>query len=235
MTAIISRTVIISTLFSAAAFLLLLFPATSAFIVPNNDLARTTFHRSKLSHTHGMSSRRRCVLNTGNIREDMEDNVLLLPLYEAELAKLKGSGGDTQRIEELKNTIDDARTAAEFGVRRVQAEFYEAFSTANFEKMSNVWSTSNDVCCVHPGMHTLQGINAVMNSWRQIFVGYAGSDDKKAFKIIPSRVKVDICGRTAICTCVEETSGGRLEALNIYRREDGSWKMVNHMASPVMM
>jgi len=225
--------VIISTLLSTAVFLRLL-PLASAFL-PNNDSATICLHRPKLSYTHGGSRRKKFVLNSGNIREDMEDNVLLLPLYEAELAKLKGSGGDTQRIEELKNTIDDARTAAEFGVRRVQAEFYEAFSTANYEKMSAVWSNSDDVCCVHPGMHSLQGISAVMDSWRQIFVGYAGSDDKNAFKISPARVKVDICGRTAICTCVEETNGGRLEALNIYRREGGSWKMVNHMASPVMM
>ena len=179
------------------------------------------------------------VLNNDNTREDMEDNVLMLPLLEAELVKLKGSSkkdnNNVQRIEELKDTIDNAKTAAEFGVRRVQAEFYDAFSTADFEKMSRVWSRSDDVCCVHPGMHSLQGITAVMDSWRQIFAGYAGSDDQNAFKIRPARVKVDICGRTAICTCVEETNGGVLEALNIYRREDGSWKMVNHMASPVMM
>ena len=207
--------------------------------MPNGDSGRMCHQRSELLYTHGMSSRTRCLLNSGSIREDMEDNVLLLPLLEAELVKLKGSEGDgttdTQRIEELKNAIDDARTAAEFGVRRVQAEFYNAFSTADFHKMSDVWSRSDGVCCTHPGMHSLQGIDTVMDSWRQIFAGYAGSDDKKAFKISPSRVKVDICGRTAICTCVEETNGGRLEALNIYRREGGSWKMVNHMASPVMM
>lgn len=227
-------TTIMRTLPIAVVFCILI--ATSTAFVSNSVSGRMCRQRSEFSYIHGMKSRRKSILNVGNTREDMEDNVLLLPLYEAELAKLKGSGeNDTERIEELTTTIDNARTAAEFGVRRVQAEFYDAFSTADYQKMSNVWSQSDDASCTHPGMHSLIGINAVMDSWRQIFAGYAGSDDKKAFMIRPSRVKVDICGRTAICTCVEETNGGRLEALNIYRREDGTWKMVNHMAAPVMM
>ena len=218
-----------------AVFFCLLIAQTAAF-VPNSISGRKCHQRSELSFIHGMNSRRKSILHVGNTQEDMEDSVLLLPLYEAELAKLKASEeDDTERIKELTNTIDDARTAAEFGVRRVQAEFYDSFSTADYKKMANVWSQSDDACCTHPGMHSLIGIDAVMDSWRQIFAGYAGSDDKKAFMIRPSRVKVDICGRTAICTCVEETNGGRLEALNIYRREEGTWKMVNHMASPVIM
>ena len=220
---------------------------TSGFTL-NGPLRRIDLHRSELLYVRGSSSRRRSTLNNDKTCEDMEDNVLLLPLLEAELVKLKGSVSSTEtskddadsrdaqrRITELTDKIDNAKTAAEFGVRRVQAEFYDAFSNADFEKMSDVWSGSEDVCCAHPGMHSLQGIDRVMESWKQIFAGYAGSDDKNAFRISPSRVKVDICGRTAICTCVEETNGGRLEALNIYRREGGRWKMVNHMASPILM
>mmetsp|Transcript_13705 Transcript_13705/g.38580 ORF Transcript_13705/g.38580 Transcript_13705/m.38580 type:complete len:287 (-) Transcript_13705:136-996(-) len=199
--------------------------------------------------------------NDPNTRLDKEDNVVLLPLYEAELAKLKGAAaaaneGDTndttndddddstvrQRISELEETIENARTAAEFGVRRIQAEFYDAFSSCDLETMKRVWSDSDDVCCVHPGMESLNGRDSVMRSWEQIFAGNSDGnggeeddDDESPFRITPSRVRVDVCGRTAICTCVEETNGGRLEALNVYRREGGTWKMVNHMASPTIM
>jgi len=261
----------------------LLAPTAAAFLfVPNNSVTSRMCHQEErpaeisyihTSSIHGMNSRRKSIrilnVGVGNAREGMEDDVLLLPLYEAELVKLKGSlvvsvsGGEDsskedkkQRIEELTNTIDNARTAAEFGVRRVQADFYDAFSNADYEMMENVWSDNSnsnddaeaDACCscTHPGMHSLTGIDAIMDSWRQIFTGHdsnsnsnsnsKGDDQKKPFMIIrPSRVKVDICGRTAICTCVEETNGGRLEAMNIYRREEGTWKMVNHMASPIMM
>lgn len=234
----ISRIGILSTIVWLAVFLCYQSPSTTAFM-PNGNSGRTDHQRSEIPYRNGPNSRGKSVLNSGNTCEDMEDNVLLLPLFEAELVKLKGSGDDNlkdaERIQELKDTIENAKTAAEFGVRRVQADFYDAFSTADYDKMSDVWSRTEDVCCGHPGMHSLQGITAVMESWRQIFAGYAGSDDTNAFQINPTRVKVDICGRTAICTCVEETNGGRLEALNIYRREGGTWKMVNHMASPVMM
>ena len=222
-------------------------PTTTTAFMLVSPRRQIRHQRSELAY--GSSSSRR-----KSVAKDMEDNVLLLPLLEAELAKLNASVAletrveeglvddvvpseelkDIQRIQELKEAIDNAKTAAEFGVRRVQAEFYDAFSGANFEKMNGVWSRSDDVCCVHPGMESLQGFTAVMQSWEQIFSGYDGQDGD-VFQISPSRVKVDICGRTAICTCVEETSGGRLEALNIYRREGGSWKMVNHMASPTLM
>eukprot|EP00532_Pseudo-nitzschia_australis_P003207 CAMPEP_0168192742 /NCGR_PEP_ID=MMETSP0139_2-20121125/18213_1 /TAXON_ID=44445 /ORGANISM="Pseudo-nitzschia australis, Strain 10249 10 AB" /LENGTH=257 /DNA_ID=CAMNT_0008116007 /DNA_START=100 /DNA_END=873 /DNA_ORIENTATION=- len=230
-----------------------------AFVLVDR-VGQISFQQRQLSFKRGSSSKRKSLLNNDNTREEMEDNVLLLPLFEAELAKLKGMVAsrkssnegepiddaalseelrDTQRIEELKETIENAKTAAEFGVRRVQAEFYDAFSTCDLQKMGNVWNNSDDVCCVHPGMESLQGYTAVMKSWTQIFMGSGGvqndDDVDNAFHINPSRVKVDICGRTAICTCVELTNGGSLEALNIYRREGGTWKMVNHMASPTIM
>jgi len=210
----------------------------SAFVTKKN-LALIHTQQLDVTHVYGSSARRKSLLNNDNTRADMEDNVLLLPLLEAELVKLKGSKSSldegAQRIQELTDEIDNAKTAAEFGVRRVQAEFYEAFSSADFEKMTGVWSTSDDVSCVHPGMQSLQGLNVVMESWKQIFAGYAGSEDEEVFQIAPSRVKIDICGGTAICSCVEETNGGRIEALNIYRREGGSWKMINHHASPTIM
>jgi len=235
------RTRILPILMSLAVTFFRRSSLTTAFIV-RSPAQQILHHRSEIGYTDGSSSRRNSVLNNDNksgdgsiSAKDREDNVLLLPLLEAELTKLEGIVNDVpndelkdiQRIQELKEAIDDAKTAAEFGVRRAQAEFYGAFSGANLEQMVNVWSRSEDVFCVHPGMESLQGFTAVIHSWEQIFAGY-GDQDGDVFGIEPSRVKVDICGRTAICTCVEETNGGRLEALNIYRREGGSWKMVEN-------
>lgn len=214
---------------------------TEAFVVSSKS-------RIQPGNNKNTRSQRNSIRNNDNTQ--CEDNVLLLPLLEAELTKLKGDLGDSKdnnyddddqarSIQDLQEKIDNAKTAAEFGVRRVQAEFYDAFSNCDLQKMKSVWSDSDDVYCVHPGMERLEGSNAVMQSWEQIFVGYSNKsdedDDDEAFGIVPSNVRVDICGRTAICACVEETGGGRLEALNIYRREGGAWKMVNHMASPTMM
>jgi ketosteroid isomerase-like protein len=149
---------------------------------------------------------------------------------EAELATIQSDTDDTARRLELEEAISDAKTAGEFSVRRAQSEFYTAFSTADLDAMDKVWSREVHVRCVHPGMTSLEGREEVMQSWAQLF-----SSPADAFKIEPSRSRIEICGRTAVCSCIEETpGGGRLEALNLYRREGGNWRMVLHMASPVV-
>lgn len=161
------------------------------------------------------------------------DPVLRLPLMEAELAILLSDidGEDSSSVArrlELEEAISDAKIAAEFSVRRAQSEFYRAFSSADLDAMHKVWSREVHVRCVHPGMASLEGREAVMRSWEQIF-------SLPAFEIEPSRQQIEICRRTAVCSCIEETpSGGRLEALNIYRRDGGNWRMTLHMASPVV-
>eukprot|EP00542_Grammatophora_oceanica_P014841 CAMPEP_0194032066 /NCGR_PEP_ID=MMETSP0009_2-20130614/5093_1 /TAXON_ID=210454 /ORGANISM="Grammatophora oceanica, Strain CCMP 410" /LENGTH=166 /DNA_ID=CAMNT_0038672393 /DNA_START=201 /DNA_END=698 /DNA_ORIENTATION=+ len=159
--------------------------------------------------------------------QQQDDPVLRLPIMEAELAL---STEDATKQQELREAIGDAKTAAEFGVRRVQHSFYEAFSSQDITLMRQVWSTKDDIRCVHPGMECLIGQQEVMQSWRDMF----GVSD--GFKISPSRVQIDVTGTTALCTCIEKThTGGQLECVNVYRREDGDWKMILHMAAPNVM
>ena len=156
----------------------------------------------------------------------MHDIVLRLPLLEAEHA----TTDDDERRAALEEEIGNARTAAEFGVRRAQVDFYAAFSEQDMDAMEAVWSTSDEgVRCVHPGMQSINGLDDVLQSWEALFAG-------DPFAVEPERVSIDICGSTALCSCVEKTpEGGKLEALNVYRREGGSWKMTLHMASPVFV
>lgn len=160
-----------------------------------------------------------------------DDPVLRLPLMEAELATISDRDNtldNDQRIE-LEEAIQDARTAAEFGVRRVQVDFYDAFSNGDLKAMEAIWSHENFVRCVHPGMSSFEGRVDVMQSWEQIL-------SAPGFIITPTRSRVEICGQTAICSCIEETAnGGRLEGLNVYQREGGNWRMTLHMASPIIM
>jgi ketosteroid isomerase-like protein len=155
-----------------------------------------------------------------------DDAVAQLPLLEAQLATLLTDDGRR----ELEEKISNAKMSAEFGVRKAQADFYAAFSDADVEAMEKVWSSKSNVRCVHPGMESLHGKEIVMKSWTQIF------SNENSFAINPLRTHIDICGETAICSCVEETpGGGKLEALNVYHRESGTWRMTLHMASPIVM
>jgi ketosteroid isomerase-like protein len=154
-----------------------------------------------------------------------DDPVSRLPLMEAELA----SETDGDKRIKLKEGIDSAKTNAEFGVRKAQFNFYDAFTNQDLEAMKHVWSSAEDVRCVHPGMASMNGPETIMKSWAQIMQG-------TGFTIKPSRTRIDISGQTALCSCIEETpGGGMLECLNVYRREDGNWKMILHMASPIMV
>lgn len=152
-----------------------------------------------------------------------DDIVLRLPLLEAQLATNKGGPNDM-----LETSIEDAKMAAEFSVRRAQLRFYEAFAEQNMEKMEEVWSREFPVKCVHPGMPAMLGREAVMQSWYDIFQAAT------PFTVEPSQPDIEICGRTAICTCVETMNGGgALEAVNVYKREYGEWRLTLHIASPV--
>jgi hypothetical protein len=169
---------------------------------------------------------RRVAMSANNHDNDNNvDPVLRLPLMEAELATTK----DSHRIQKLEDEISNAKTAAEFGVRRAQVEFYHAFSHQDLHGMKQVWSHGEDVRCVHPGMESIHGLDDIMISWSRVFQG-------EPLAIQPNRVKIDISGQTALCSCIEETpNGGQLEALNVYRREGGKWRMTLHMACPIVM
>mmetsp|Transcript_30103 Transcript_30103/g.45891 ORF Transcript_30103/g.45891 Transcript_30103/m.45891 type:complete len:218 (+) Transcript_30103:34-687(+) len=168
------------------------------------------------------------------VNDDDADPVSQLPLMEAELEALKStqkkSEVEENRLSDLTIAIQDSKNAAEFGIRRSQVEFYNAFSEQDLGAMEQLWSTQPDVRCIHPGIACLDGHKAVIQSWALIFA------NAPKFTIQPSRTRINICGQTALCSCVEETpDGGKLECLNVYRRERGTWKMILHMASPIII
>ena len=159
-----------------------------------------------------------------------DDPVIRLPLMEAELAVLNPNDDNEELRRTLQSSIGDARTAAEFGVRRAQLQFYEAFASHDIEAMGQVWSNESHTRCIHPGMSAIEGIGSILQSWEHIF--RAGEE----FQIEPDRARIEICGQTAICSCVEKINGrGTMEAMNVYKRENGSWRMTLHMAAPVAM
>ena len=157
-----------------------------------------------------------------------DDPVVRLPLMEAELAVMSNEDGNEEKRRSLETSIGDARTAAEFGVRRAQLEFYEAFANNDIEAMGQIWSTESHTRCIHPGMSAIEGTKGILESWEHIF-GVGGE-----FQIEPERARIEICGQTAMCSCIEKINGkGMMEALNVYKRENGNWRMTLHMASPV--
>jgi len=102
--------------------------------------------------------------------------------------------------------------------------FYSAFAEGDVDRMENLWATSVNVACSHPGAGPLHGRSVVMQTWTEI-LGSGGApgircDDAKAV----------LLGDAGFVTCMECIGDARLTATNVFVREFGCWRMVHHQA-----
>lgn len=109
--------------------------------------------------------------------------------------------------------------------------FYRAFESADIEAMMEVWAGEENVTCIHPGSHRLQGCEEIKSSWQQIFTNgsplrftltdsYYTQDAHLAVHMVKENIQVD------------GVLQGVMLATNIYQFIDGSWRMMLHHASP---
>ena len=104
--------------------------------------------------------------------------------------------------------------------------FYVTFTNRDANAMDAIWSSRDNVTCIHPGWHLLKGRNHVMRSWRDIL------SNTKAPEIRCEHAHAFIDGDMAYVLCTEILPGGQLTATNIFVLEDEAWKMVHHQAWP---
>ena len=122
-------------------------------------------------------------------------------------------------------------------VTAVNQAFYEAFETADVERMSSVWDDRDPeaLVCVHPGWPALRGRAQVLRSWSAVMA----TTDYVQFVL--SDVQVSIEGDTAVVSCTEnvltsvaDMNGGTVVATNVFRRRPGGWRLTVHHGSPVL-
>jgi len=111
--------------------------------------------------------------------------------------------------------------------------FYDAFEAADLNAMSDLWVHEDRALCVHPGWTALRGWASIASSWAVMF------DGPQQIQFIVTDEHVSISGDTAWVSCDENllTTGASatVNALNIFERTDGMWKMVAHHGAPVMV
>ena len=105
--------------------------------------------------------------------------------------------------------------------------FYDAFSTANYEQMAELWADSGAVFCCHPGWQPLHGRDAVLRSWAEIFAN-AGP-----MPVAHRVLERDLIGDMGIVCCLESVSGHGFIATNLFMRSGKIWRMVHHHAGPI--
>jgi len=109
------------------------------------------------------------------------------------------------------------------------AAFYRAFSVRDHAAMAGLWSSSAPVSCIHPGWDMLVGHEAVMKSWRDVM------NDPHSPAVECRNACEFVEGDFGYVLCHEVFDEGVLIATNIFRREDGAWRMVHHQAGPPAM
>jgi ketosteroid isomerase-like protein len=116
----------------------------------------------------------------------------------------------------------------EDAVLAANAAYYDAFAEGNVDGMSRLWA-SDEVSCIHPGWPVLVGRQVVLNSYRNIL----RNPDRE--RIAHRDHTVMIAGSEARVLCLEviDGTGVALAATNLFRRIEGSWRLVHHQASPI--
>ncbi|HEY5789837.1 MAG TPA: nuclear transport factor 2 family protein [Gammaproteobacteria bacterium] len=106
------------------------------------------------------------------------------------------------------------------------AAFYAAFRAADGGAMAGLWAARHPVSCAHPGWPLLFGREAVLSSWREIFVAGATPPVKC------QQPRGHLAGELGYVTCYEALDGQLLAATNIFVREADGWRMVHHQSGP---
>lgn len=125
--------------------------------------------------------------------------------------------------------------ASEDAVREASDRFYEALAEmANGDagSLSEVWSHRDDVTTMHPIGGREVGWDAVEESWASVANLSEGGEVTRADQLL--RVGEDLAYELATervsMSLAGEHLDGEYRATNVYRLEDGEWKVVHHHA-----
>ncbi len=117
-------------------------------------------------------------------------------------------------------------TLAADAVLAANQAFYDAFNARDAEAMALLWSREHAVACIHPGWPPLSGREAVLDAWRGILA------NPNTPAIACESAEAMLWGDVALVLCFERLGGTVLAASNLFRLEDGMWRMVHHQAGP---
>lgn len=126
------------------------------------------------------------------------------------------------------------RLAIEQGrVREANRRFYQIVENLNLDEMAEVWLTTPNCRCVHPGGPLLVGWDAVREGWRLLF------ESVHDLRIELSRLELHMEGSVAWVTCLERTTRTTVTgvehpvytASNLFVLHQGEWKLAQHHSS----
>ena len=124
--------------------------------------------------------------------------------------------------------------AVEDEIRQASEQFYAALNrmiNGDPEPMMEVWSHGSDVATMHPLGGRETGWEEVRASWEQVAQAFSGGQvSLVGLMVVPlsDDAAYTLGTEHGQMKLGEETVGIDWRVTNIYRREEGEWKMVHH-------
>ena len=112
-------------------------------------------------------------------------------------------------------------------------KFYKAFNARDLSAMKEIWSSHQNVTCVHPGWSPLNGFAPIIDSWQGIFKNSGNMD------IQISDINILVSNDLAWVSCVEKlytiashgVLASKVFSTNLFKLNKDGWKMIMHHAS----
>ncbi|KAI3694525.1 hypothetical protein L1987_77492 [Smallanthus sonchifolius] len=172
----------------------------------------------KMNDSEGTLSSESMILDEQTLKKELQ--IAIQEENYAQAAKIRDN---------LKHLHEDSKAA----VLAANTRFYNSFRNGDLATMQALWSKSDSVCVVHPGVSGISGYELVMGSWEYVWADY-----EFPLSIEVKDVQVQVRGDVGYVTCVEmvRTTGknwGSQFATNVFEKIDGQWFMCIHHASHV--
>ena len=114
-------------------------------------------------------------------------------------------------------------------------KFYKAFNARDLSAMKEIWSSHQNVTCVHPGWSPLNGFEPIIDSWQGIFKNSGNMD----IQILD--INMLTSNDLAWVSCVEKlytiashgVLASKVFSTNLFKLNQDGWKMIMHHASPM--
>jgi ketosteroid isomerase-like protein len=118
----------------------------------------------------------------------------------------------------------------------VNKNYYKAFENFDLDTMSQIWSNTDDVVCIHPGWDILIGWEKVREGWKKIFM------EETLLKFTIRNPNTIILDDIGIVSCVEEIfissrdtiSQTFIATTNLFKATEQGIKLFYHHSSPIL-
>lgn len=112
--------------------------------------------------------------------------------------------------------------------------FYESLENFDLDVMKALWYRGDGARCIHPGWEAIDGYDAIIESWDQVFRNTGW------MKVIPTDLSTWRLGELGLVYCSENITAKHEEevgvavtmATNVFRQTEHGWRMILHHASP---